>query len=117
LDAYGLGMRVPTWVISPYARPGHLEPKVYEHSSILKFIEAVFDLPTLASVNHRFDLRTPGGPNNAAAGGAAYGPPAPPRDGRHEIGDLMECFDFSRGRSRTSGRHHHRPRHGRRSLR
>lgn len=102
LDAYGLGMRVPTWVISPYAKPGHLEPRVYEHSSILKFIEAVFGLPTLASVNHRFDLRTPGGNNNAAAGGAAYGPPAPPRDGRYDIGDLMECFDFTRGRSRTS---------------
>ena len=54
VDAYGLGMRVPTWVISPYAKQQHLEPTVYEHSSILKFIEKVFDLPTLASVNHRF---------------------------------------------------------------
>lgn len=96
LDAYGLGMRVPTWVISPYAKPEHLEPTVYEHSSILKFIETVFDLPTLASVNRRFDHRTPGGLSNAAANGANYGPPAPPRDGRHDIGALMECFDFSR---------------------
>ncbi|MGH9043812.1 MAG: phospholipase C [Acidimicrobiales bacterium] len=94
LDAYGLGMRVPTWVISPYARPGHLEPTVYEHSSILKFLEAVFELPTLASVNHQFDNSTPGGPNNQAANGAALGPPAPPRDGRQDIGDLMECFEF-----------------------
>jgi hypothetical protein len=36
----------------------------------------VFDLPTLASVNHQFDPRTPGGPNNDAANGAKYGPPA-----------------------------------------
>lgn len=116
LDAYGLGMRVPTWVISPYARPGHLEPTIYEHNSILKFIEAVFGLPTLASVNHRFDHRTLGGPNNQAANGAPYGPPAPPRDGRRDIGDLMECFDFARAcgrphrhlrpnRPHRSGRH------------
>ena len=67
---------------------------MYEHGSILKFIERVFDLPTLASVNHKFDGSTPGGPNNEAAGGAATGPPAPPRDGLDSIGDLMECFDF-----------------------
>jgi phospholipase C len=94
LDAYGLGIRVPTWVISPFARKGHLEPTLYEHSSILKFIEAVFGLPALASINHRFDTSTPGGPNNNAANGAATGPPAPPRDGRPEIGNLMECFQF-----------------------
>jgi phospholipase C len=95
LDAFGLGVRLPTWVISPWAKPRHLEPTVYEHSSILKFIEAVFGLPTLASVNHTFDVATPVGPNyQAARGGAAAGPPAPPRDGRSEIGNLMECFAF-----------------------
>jgi phospholipase C len=91
-DAYGLGIRVPTWVISAHARPGHLETTVYEHSSILKLIETVFDLPTLASVNHRFDRRTPGGPDNDAAKGAAHGPPAPPRDGVPWIGDMTQCF-------------------------
>ena len=95
-DAYGLGIRVPTWVISPHAKPGHLETTVYEHSSILKLIERVFDLPTLASVNHRFNTRTPGGPNNEAAGGAAHGPPAPPRDGLGAISDLTELFDLGR---------------------
>jgi phospholipase C len=94
LDAFGLGIRLPTWVISPWAKPGHLEPTLYEHTSILKFIEAVFGLPTLASVNHTFDLATPAGSNYQAAGGATAGPPAPPRDGRSEIGNLMECFAF-----------------------
>ena len=93
LDAYGLGFRVPAWVISPYARPGHLEPTLYEHSSILKFIETTFGLPTLASVNHRFDSSTPGGSNNEAASGVT-GPPAPPRDRLTAIGSLMECFTF-----------------------
>jgi len=62
--------------------------------SILKFIEANFDLPTLASVNPMFDESTPGGPNYEAAEGASTGPPAPPRDGLEEIGNLMECFSF-----------------------
>ena len=92
LDAYGLGPRVPTWVISPLARPRHLEPTLYEHSSILKLIERVFGLPTLASVNHQFDRSTPGGKNNEAAGGAPTGPPARPRDRLTAIGDLSECF-------------------------
>jgi phospholipase C len=94
LDADGLGFRVPAWVISPFARKGHLERTLYEHSSVLKFIETVFGLPVLASVNHRFDTSTPGGPNNDGANGSPSGPPAPPRDGRSDIGKLMECFHF-----------------------
>jgi len=93
-DAYGAGIRVPTWVISPFARKGHVEATVYEHTSTLKFLETVFGLPTLASVNHQFDASTPGGPNNQAAHGNPTGPPAPPRDGIAEIGNLMECFAF-----------------------
>jgi phospholipase C len=93
-DAYGAGIRVPMWVVSPFAKPSHLEPTIYEHASTLKFLEALFGLPTLASVNHRFDSGTPGGPNNEAANGAAVGPPAPPRDDRADIGNLMECFAF-----------------------
>ena len=93
-DAYGAGIRVPTWIISPYAKPAHLEPTLYEHSSILKFIERVFRIPTLASINHQFDQKTPGGANNNAANGAGYGPPAPPRDSRRDIGDLFQCFRF-----------------------
>jgi phospholipase C len=82
-------------VISPHAKAGHLEPSLYEFASILKFLERNFSLPTLASVNHRFDAGTPvGGNYQAAAPGATAGPPAPPRDGIAEIGDLMECFTF-----------------------
>jgi phospholipase C len=94
LDAYGAGFRVPAWVISPWAKKSHLEPTIYEHSSLLKFIERIFGLPTLASVNHQFDSVTPGGPLNNAANGSSYGPPAPPRDGQTHIGDMIECFQF-----------------------
>ena len=93
LDAYGLGIRVPMWVISPLAKRGHLERAVYEHTSTLKFLERQFNLPTLASVNHLFDAGTPVGSNyQAAPSGAVSGPPAPPRDARTDIGDLFECF-------------------------
>jgi len=96
LDAFGLGIRVPTWVISPHAKPGHIEPTVYEHTSTLKFLERLFGLPTLASVNPLFDAATPVGSNyQAAPSGALAGPPAPPRDARGDIGDLFECFDFT----------------------
>ncbi len=94
LDAYGAGIRVPMWVISPFAKKAHLEPTVYEHSSVLKFLELVFGLPTLASINHQFDTQTPG-TNNEAANGQPFGPPAPPRDGRTDIGDLSQAFQFS----------------------
>jgi phospholipase C len=95
IDAFGLGVRIPTWVISPWAKPGHIEKTTYDLTSILKFIERVHGLPTLASVNHRFDTGTPvGGNYQAAATGATSGPPAPPRDNRREIGDLFECFRF-----------------------
>ena len=82
VDAFGLGIRVPTWVISPYAT-GQIEGALYDFGSILKFIEGNFGLPTLASVNHRFETATPvGGDYQAAAPGALAGPPAPPRDGQ-----------------------------------
>lgn len=94
LDAYGLGFRVPTLVVSPWARRGYVSGQLYEHSSILKFIERRFGLPSLASVNHQFDTSTPG-TNNDAANGQPSGPPAPPRDGLSQIGDFYEAFDFT----------------------
>lgn len=94
VDAYGMGFRVPTLVISPWAKRGYVSGQLYEHSSILKFIERRFGLSTLASVNHQFDTSTPG-TNNDAANGQAFGPPAPPRDGLAQIGDFYEAFDFT----------------------
>ena len=94
VDAYGLGFRVPMLVVSPWVRRGYVSGQLYEHSSVLKFIERCFGLPSLASVNHQFDTSTPG-TNNDAANGKPSGPPAPPRDGLAQIGDFYEAFDFS----------------------
>jgi len=94
LDAYGLGLRVPMLVISPYAKRGYVSGQLYEHNSILKFIERRFELPSLASINHQFDISTPG-TNNDAANGNSTGPAEPPRDGLSQIGDFYEVFDFT----------------------
>ncbi len=90
MDAYGLGVRVPLWVISPYARRGVITSrKPADHVSTLKFIERTFDLPTLASKNHRFDDATPTGDDYEAQGAAA-----PPRDGYDGLSDLYDLFRF-----------------------
>ena len=47
LDQFGLGPRVPLLIISPYAKPGHISHTVYEHSSILKFVETRYRLGPL----------------------------------------------------------------------
>jgi phospholipase C len=89
-----MGFRVPMLVISPWVKRGFVSGQLYEHASMLKFMERLFGLPTLASVNHQFDHSTPG-QYNAAAKGKPTGPPAPPRDGLSQIGDFYEAFDFS----------------------
>jgi phospholipase C len=90
LDAYGLSIRVPLWVISPFAKTGPVQSALpAEHSSTLKLIEALHGLPTLASQNHLFDSATPTGSNYQANGA-----PAPPRDARADISDLLDLFTF-----------------------
>jgi phospholipase C len=90
VDAYGLGVRVPLWVVSPLARRGVVTShKPADHVSTLKLIEQLWDLPTLASRNHQFDRATPTGGDYQANGA-----PAPPRDGNHELSDLTDLFEF-----------------------
>jgi phospholipase C len=47
------GFRVPTIVISPYARPGYIDHTQYDFDSILKLVEQVFGLPTLGNLDAR----------------------------------------------------------------
>jgi phospholipase C len=74
-----LGVRVPLVVISPYARQGYTSHVVQEHTSLTRFIEAVFDLPALTSRDANsdalldlFDFTCPP---------AFLTPPAPPASG------------------------------------
>jgi phospholipase C len=64
---YGLGMRVPLYVVSPWSKGGHVASEVFDHTSILRFLEA------------RFGVEEP----NISAWRRAV------------CGDLTSCFDFS----------------------
>jgi phospholipase C len=44
-----LGVRVPLVVVSPYARRHFVGHDVYDHTSVLRFIEARFNLPALTA--------------------------------------------------------------------
>ncbi len=48
-DGFGLGPRVPFLVISPYAKPGFITSTQYDFTSVLKFVETRFNLPTLGA--------------------------------------------------------------------
>ena len=49
VDAYGYGPRVPTLVISPFAKPGYIAHHTYDFTSMLKFIELRFGLGHLTA--------------------------------------------------------------------
>jgi len=49
VDKFGLGFRVPTLIVSPWAKHGFIDHTVYEFASMLKLAEANFNLPTLGA--------------------------------------------------------------------
>jgi len=65
---YGLGPRVPLYAISPWSRGGFIDSEVFDHTSVIRFLEA------------RFGVMEPN--------------IAPWR--RAVCGDLTSCFDFKR---------------------
>ena len=64
---YGLGPRVPMYVISPFSRGGFVNSEVFDHTSVIRFLEK------------RFDVMEP----NISAWRRAV------------CGDLTSCFDFA----------------------
>jgi phospholipase C len=53
-DTYGdlyswTGFRVPTVVVSPWARQDYVSPTVYDHTSVLRLIESKWNLPALSA--------------------------------------------------------------------
>jgi phospholipase C len=48
-DHWGVGVRVPTIVVSPFSQNGGIDNTEYETVSILKLIERRFHLPPLSS--------------------------------------------------------------------
>jgi phospholipase C len=55
LDAFGLGPRVPCIIISPYARKGVVQHQVRDHTSIARFCERTFGLPTMTARDAQAD--------------------------------------------------------------
>lgn len=49
VDRFGPGTRVPTVIISPFAKKGYVDKTSYESVSILKFIEERWELPSLST--------------------------------------------------------------------
>ncbi|GAA2233904.1 phospholipase C, phosphocholine-specific [Kitasatospora cystarginea] len=66
--AIGLGNRVPLWVASPWSRGGWVNSQVFDHTSVLRFLEVVTGVQE---------------PNISAWRRAV-------------CGDLTSCFDFTR---------------------
>jgi phospholipase C len=70
-----LGFRVPTVVVSPWARPDFVSHTVYDHTSLLATLERKWNLPALtwrdANANHLGDCLVSSGPAPFAT------PPAP----------------------------------------
>jgi len=69
VDRFGFGFRVPTIVISPWAKHGYVDHTQYEFASLLKMVEDNWNLPRLPNPNDR--------------------------DALNSIGDMGNAFDFS----------------------
>jgi phospholipase C len=83
LDYFGDGTRIPTLVVSPHTKPGHISHTYADHASILKFIEANWRLaPVTARSRDNF-------PNPVTSKCNPYVPLNSPA-----IGDLMDLFTF-----------------------
>ncbi|HTA81939.1 MAG TPA: alkaline phosphatase family protein [Bacteroidia bacterium] len=48
IDRWGPGSRVPTIVISPYAKKNYVDTTQYESVSVLKLLETMYDMPPLS---------------------------------------------------------------------
>ncbi|KFA29040.1 phospholipase C, phosphocholine-specific [Xanthomonas vasicola] len=65
---YGLGPRVPMYVISPWSRGGWVDSQVYDHTSVLRLLERRFGVPApeitpwrravCGDLTNAFDFRT-----------------------------------------------------------
>ena len=83
LDFFGDGTRIPTLVVSPYTKAGHISHAYTDHVSILKFVEANWGLDPLTD-RSRDNLHNPvTNPHD----------PYVPLN-RPAIGDLMDLFSF-----------------------
>ncbi len=84
------GPRIPTILISPYAKSGKISHHYGEHGSVIKFINELFGLVPLAVLPDEVKGREKG---LATLGQANLGPSDDPDN---SVGDLLEAFDYDR---------------------
>ena len=48
-----LGSRIPTLIVSPYAKRGHIDHTFYDTTSVIRFITHRYDLPELPGIKER----------------------------------------------------------------
>ena len=82
LDYFGDGTRIPMIVVSPYSQGGHISHTYNDHVSVLKFIEANWNVPPITA-RSRDNLPNP------TTGADPYKPTNGPA-----IGDLTDLFNF-----------------------
>jgi phospholipase C len=78
VDENGFGLRVPSLVISPYARPGYIDHQAGSLDAFTKFIEDDF------LGGQRIDPATDGRPDRRPD----------VREAMPQVGDMMQAFDF-----------------------
>ncbi len=100
LDYFGDGTRIPLIVISPYSQGGHISHVYSDHVSILKFIEANWELSPITG-RSRDNL-----PNPIASDRDPYVPVNSPA-----IGDLTDLFNFGQDQQGGDDHHDHHDRH------
>ena len=84
------GPRIPTILISPYAKSGKISHHYSEHGSVIKFINELFGLVPLAVLPDEVKGREMG---LATLHQANLGPSDDPDN---SVGDLLEAFDYDR---------------------
>jgi phospholipase C len=84
VDAAGYGIRVPSFVISPYAKRGFIDHQPLSFDAYLKFIEDDF------LNGARIDPRTDGRPDSRPI----------VREDAPQLGNLIRDFDFSKPRAK-----------------
>ena len=82
LDYFGDGTRIPMIVISNYSKGGHISRVYSDHVSVLKFIEANWNVPPITK-RSRDNLPNP------TTGADPHKPTNGPA-----IGNLMDLFSF-----------------------
>ena len=113
---YGLGVRVPMIVISPWSKGGWVSSEVFDHTSLIQFIEQRFGggdhlreknitkwrRAVTGDLTSAFNFKTPNDDHVHAPSTAAY---VPPDNDRHpDYKPAVPTHSRSRRRSRASGR-------------